>query len=147
MRVTMLLADHAQVADGKLFVSGAGWSFGGPGPVPCAVALLFHVPWQHTNEKIPFVLRLVDEDGQPVTQDGPRGPHAVEATGQFEAGRPAGLIPGTEINVPMAFSVVLNLPPGRRYTWILEAGGHADEAWRLSFATRQAQGAPGAAGL
>src|SRR6202012_4382160 len=52
MRVTMMLADHAQVADGKLFISGGGWSVCGPGPVACGVAVLFHIPWQHTNEKI-----------------------------------------------------------------------------------------------
>ena len=43
---------------------------------------------------------------------------------------------------------VLNLPPGRSYTWVLEISGHTEEDWRLSFATRQApaaesgQGAP-----
>ena len=70
MRVTMMLADHAQVADGKLFISGGGWSVCGPGPVACGVAVLFHIPWQHTNEKISFTLRLLDEDGTPVSQPG-----------------------------------------------------------------------------
>ena len=28
----MMLADHAQVADGKLFISGGGWSACEPGP-------------------------------------------------------------------------------------------------------------------
>ncbi len=69
----MMLADHAQVADGKLFISGGGWSVCGPGPVACGVAVLFHIPWQHTNEKISFTLRLLDEDGAPVIQPGPAG--------------------------------------------------------------------------
>ena len=56
----MMLADHAQVADGKLFISGGGWSVCGPGPVACGVAVLFHIPWQHTNEKIAFTLKLID---------------------------------------------------------------------------------------
>ncbi len=30
MRATMILADHAQVADGKLFISGGGWSSAPP---------------------------------------------------------------------------------------------------------------------
>jgi hypothetical protein len=137
----MLLADHAQVADGKLFISGGGWAFCGPGAVPCSVVLLFHVPWQQTNEKIPFALRLIDEDGYPVPQS--EGQQPIGITGQLEAGRPAGMLPGTEINVPIAFNVVLNLPPARRYTWVLEADGHTEESWRLSFATRQAPGTPG----
>ena len=45
MRATMMLADYAQVADGKLFISGAGWSTCAPGPAPCSVAVIFHVPW------------------------------------------------------------------------------------------------------
>jgi hypothetical protein len=138
MRVTMLLADHAQVADGKLFISGGGWSFCGPGPVPCSVAVLFHVPWQHTDEKMAFSLRLVDEDGHPVLQPGPRGPQPVQVDGQFEARRPPWMTPGSEIGVPMSFGSVLNLPPGRSYTWVLEVSGHTEEDWRLSFATRQA---------
>jgi len=57
----MMLADHAQVADGKLFISGGGWSVCGPGPVACGVAVLFHIPWQRTNEKISFTLKLLDD--------------------------------------------------------------------------------------
>jgi hypothetical protein len=30
VKVTMLLCDSAQVADGKLFILGAGWSMIGP---------------------------------------------------------------------------------------------------------------------
>jgi len=30
----MMLADYAQIADGKLFISGGGWSICGPGPTP-----------------------------------------------------------------------------------------------------------------
>ena len=56
----MMLADHAQVADGKLFISGGGWSACPPGPTPCAVAVIFHVPWQETDEKVSFTLRLVE---------------------------------------------------------------------------------------
>ncbi len=139
MRVTMMLADHAQVADGKLFISGGGWSVCGPGPVACGVAVLFHIPWQHTNEKISFTLSLLDEDGTPVSQPGLSGGQQVQAGGQFEAGRPAGLAPGTEINVPIAFNTVLQLPAGARFTWVLEIDGQADEQWRLSFATRETQ--------
>src|ERR1700755_974980 len=112
MRVTMMLADHAQVADGKLFISGGGWSVCGPGPVACGVAVLFHIPWQHTNEKIAFTLKRREEDGAPVSQPGPGGAQEVRAGGQFEAGRPAGLAPGTEINVPVGFHTVLQLSAG-----------------------------------
>jgi hypothetical protein len=139
MRLTMMLADHAQVADGKLFISGGGWSACGPGPTPCAVAVLFHVPWQETDRKVSFVLRLLDEDGHGVHQPGPQSAVPVHVNGHFEAHRTAATAPGSEITVPMCFNIILQLEPGARYTWALEIDGHTDDAWRVSFATRQAQ--------
>jgi hypothetical protein len=143
MRVTMMLADHAQVSDGKLFIAGGGWSSAGPGPIPCGIALLFHVPWQQTNERTAFMLRLLDEDGRPFPGADSPGEPSIEAGGQIEAGRPPGMAPGAEINVPVAFNTVLQLPPGRRFTWVLEINGRADDAWRVSFATRNAPPAAG----
>lgn len=137
MRVTMMLADHAQVAEGKLYVSGGGWSLTGPGPINCSVALLFHVPWDRTNRRTTFTLRLVNADGHPVTQPGPIGEQPIQVGGQFEVGRPVGVPSGSEINVPLAVtSVALQLPAGQQFTWVLEVDGQPDDNWRLSFATR-----------
>jgi hypothetical protein len=49
------------------------------------------------------------------------------------------MAPGTEINVPIAFNTVLQLPAGARFSWVLEIDGQAEEDWQLSFATREAQ--------
>ena len=67
MRATMMLADYAQLADGKLFISGGGWSTCGPGPIPCAVVTIFHVPWQETDEKVSFALRACIASHRPWT--------------------------------------------------------------------------------
>ena len=145
MRVTMMLADHAQVADGKLFISGAGWTLGSAGGLNSAIALLFHIPWERTNQRITFELRLTDADGHQLTQAGPDGPQPVQVGGQFEVGRPPGVRPGSEINVPFAINTgTLALPPGQQFTWLLEVDGQANADWRLSFATRPATpAAPG----
>ena len=34
VKLTMLLCDHATVAEGKLYINGAGWSVTGPEPSP-----------------------------------------------------------------------------------------------------------------
>ena len=66
MRVTLMLADSAQVADGKLFyILGGGWSITGP-PAPSAIALLVEVPWDQTNRRLEWRFELVDSDGYPV---------------------------------------------------------------------------------
>ena len=132
----MMLADHAQVADGKLFISGGGWSTCGPGASPCAVAVLFHVPWQETDQKISFTLRLLDEDGRGVHQPGPEGKLPVHVNGHFEARRKPGMTPGTEVNVPMSFNIILQLEAGGRYSWVLDVDGHSEDDWQLAFATR-----------
>lgn len=137
-RVTLLLCDYAAVADGKLYLSGAGWSVTGPGPVTSAIALLIQVPWHRANDRIQFSLRLLREDGQPVTQPGPLGDVPIEVTGEFEVGRPAGLKPGTPLDVPLAINIPpLALTPGSRYSWELSIDGATREDWHLSFTTRE----------
>jgi hypothetical protein len=51
MRVTMLLCDFAQVAEGKLNIIGAGWSQTNAQTSVSAVAIKVDVPWDLTNKK------------------------------------------------------------------------------------------------
>ena len=134
MKVTMLLADAAQVSEGKLYVLGAGWRFTGPEPVASAIALIFEIPWDRANEPIPFDLQLVDADGQTsVLPDG--GELRVE--GQIEVGRPPGHPPGESISAPMAAGVgALPLEPGT-YEWRLTVDGESSADWTLPFVVRR----------
>jgi hypothetical protein len=139
MMVTMLLADAAQAIDNKLYILGGGWSITGPGPVPSAIALQIKVPWNQANELHRLRLELVDSDGTPVlVQTEPGGdeePLVVETP--FEVGRPAGLTPGTPIDLSLALSVApLPLQPASRYEWRLTIDGHAEDDWHVAFSTR-----------
>ncbi len=133
MKVTMLLADAAQVSEGKLHVLGAGWRFTGPEPVASAIGLIFEIPWDRANQPIPFELLLVDADGQTsVLADG--GELKVE--GEIEVGRPPGHPPGESISAPIAAGVgALPLAPGA-YEWRLTVDGESDENWTLPFVVR-----------
>lgn len=136
MRVTMLLCDHAQAADGKLNVIGGGWSLTGPGPAPFGIAILFQVPWDQANERHEFRLELLDADGQPVHLPNHDDPVFVE--GSFETGRPPGMRPGTPTDFPFAMnSGPIPLEPGGRYEWRLSVNGRYDEDWRLAFSVRE----------
>lgn len=135
----MLLADYAQAADGKLNVIGGGWSVTGPGPAAFAIALDIKVPWDQTNVQHTLRLELVDADGRPVLVAAPEAEQAIFVESTFEVGRPAGLKPGTPIDVPIALNFPpLPLPPGGRYEWRLTIDGATDEDWRLAFTTRAA---------
>lgn len=133
----MLLADYAQVADGKLTVVGGGWSLTGPDAVPFAIALLVQVPWDRANQRHVLRLELLDADGQPVPADDETGGPVVFFDDMpFEVGRPAGLKPGTYLDFPVAVnSAPMPLEPGQ-YEWRLTIDGEADPDWRLPFTVR-----------
>ncbi|HEY7731503.1 MAG TPA: hypothetical protein VH950_11420 [Gaiellaceae bacterium] len=142
--MTMLLADFAQVSDGKLTVVGGGWSITGPEPVPFGIGILVHVPWDLANTRHTLRLELLDADGGPVEV-------AVEDSDEeqpvvffddvpFEVGRPPGIKPGT----PLEFVVAVNsgplpLEPGARYEWRLSIDGRQQDDWRLPFSVRETE--------
>lgn len=137
MRVTMLLCDHAQVADNKLFINGGGWDRCSAPTPPHSVAILLSVPWDRTNVQMHYELRLIHEDGgmvQITAADGSQVP--VGASGTFEVGRPSGLRPGTPISVPMALPFSpMALDPDTGYAWRLTIDGESEEDWSLPFRT------------
>ena len=140
MKATLLLADFAQVADGKLTVVGGGWSVTGPDPTPFAIAILVQVPWDQANVRHTLRLELLDADGNAVTmetEDGDDDPILFFDDIVFELGWPPGLKPGTPLDFPVAVnSGPLPLAPGGRYEWRLSIDGRSDEDWRLPFTTR-----------
>jgi hypothetical protein len=140
VKVTMMLADSAQEVGGKLYILGGGWSITGPEPVPMAIALKLEVPWDRTNEQHSLLLELLDQDGEPFLVAGPDDDQVpLQVTGEFEAGRPAGIKPGTPIDSALAVNFgPLPLEGGRRYQWRLSIDGETDEDWTLGFTTRRA---------
>ena len=140
IRATMILADHAQVADGKLWIAGGGWSWIGHVNCSFGVGMLVEVPWDRLNEKHQFRLELLDADGQPVIPirtDGVEEPVVVE--GEFVGGRPPEQRPGTPVTIPLAMNVHgMQLEPEQRYQWQLSINGESHEGRTLAFSTRPA---------
>ncbi len=124
----MILADAAQVAEGKLFILGGGWSVTS-GKLPSALAIKIEVPWSAANEPHTLAIRLLDSDGKEVV-------HLTTET--FEVGRPAGIPTGTSIDHVLAIQMgpLMMLAPGQRYVWELSIDNHVAEEWRCSFYVR-----------
>ena len=87
----LILADHAEVIGGKLYMNGGGWNrVATKGSFPVtksfSVALAIRVPWTLTNRPHKFEITVQNDD-------------ATEALasigGQIETGRPAGIPPGS----------------------------------------------------
>jgi hypothetical protein len=146
-KVTMMLADAAQAVAGKLYILGGGWSVTGPSPQPTAIALYIKVPWDLTNTPHKLLLELVDLDGEPVIVDTPMGHQALRVESDFEVGRPAGIKPGTPLDVALALNFgPIPLAPGWSYVWRLSINGQTQEDWSLPFVTRALEAPPGAEG-
>ena len=133
MNATLLLADAAQVADGRLFILGGGLNEIGPGPQPMAIAMLLDVPWDQADSQHDWKFELLDEDGGPVFFDD----QPILVGGQFETGRPEGVKPGSPLAVPLAINfTALPIEPGKGYQWRLSIDDTGEPHWHLSFRVR-----------
>ena len=131
MNVTMLLADSAQVAEGKLYILGGGWSLSGPEPVPSAVAIKVEVDTHEFDRMHHWELFLEDADGQLVQFDSPEGPQTIEIRGDFSASA------GTPVGVPIAVNLgPIPLNHNSRFTWRLVIDGDSLAGSTASFTTR-----------
>jgi hypothetical protein len=137
MKVTMLLCDAAQVADGKLFILGGGWSVIGPAPTASAIALKIEVGWNEVDATHHWELFLQDADGGEVSLETPDGPQPIEVRGDFQVGRPPDLPEGSPVDVTLAVNLgPIPLPSSSRFTWRLTIDGETHDVWTASFSTR-----------
>ena len=95
----LILADGAEVVNGKLYVLGGGWDRITAGELPwpqhMAIAVAIRVPWMDTNRQTPIEIELADGDGASL----------AKAQGGFVVGRPPQATPGQ----PLRSQIVLNM--------------------------------------
>lgn len=138
VQVIMMLADAAQIADGKLYILGGGWSVTGPEPSPSAVAIKLNVDRHEVGRSHHWELVLEDADGQPVFLGEERQP--VEIRGEFSVGAPVGVPDGAPVDFPIALGLPpLPLPPGARYQWRFFVDGEPLPGGTVAFTTRPAR--------
>jgi Family of unknown function (DUF6941) len=142
MRATLLLADYAVVAQGKLTIVGGGWTLTGPNPQPFAIALKLDVPWHAALDPHVVRLELLDADGRPVLAPASDGEAPVRVEARLDPQQqemPEPIKAGTPIDVALAFNFPpLPLPAGSRFEWRLTIDGESREDWFLAFSTRTA---------
>ncbi len=111
-----LLADHAEVVSGKLYLMGGGWdvlqSRQAPIPLRFSVALGVRVGWDETNQVFPVTVRVEDDDG---------AVHA-RAQGSVSVGRPPSLPPGWSQLAKLAVTFSISLPRFGGYRVLVEVG-------------------------
>lgn len=124
----MVLGDHADAANGKLYINGGGWNMLIANmPASMALGIIVSVPWDQTNVKHPITVELIDEDGGRVSVNG----QEIAQSGRFEAGRPAGVPPGSAIDLPLAMTFLPFPLPAGGYSFVVSID--ETEAARVSF--------------
>lgn len=130
MEATLVLCDYAEAVNGKLYISGAGWSdIAANIPAPVALGVMLNVPWDQANIPHRLAVDLMDQDGKNVLLGDPPAPLAQG--GAFEVGRPPGVPRG--IFLPVVFAIrwpLLPIPPGS-YAFTLTVDDQ--EVARVSF--------------
>lgn len=135
---TLLLADHAEAVNGKLYVTGGCWDRLFAAQLPTqhphlSLAACILVPWNSTNQKHSIEVKLTDEDGHDVLPQ--------PFTAQFEVGRPPGVPAGSDITTLFVINFnALSLPKTGRYAFTFSVGG--EELGRTAFDLGQVQGFP-----
>ena|SRR5215211_5515696 len=95
----IILADHAEVINGKLYTMGGGWETltvnALPAPQHFAIAASYLVSWNETNQRHTVTIELMDEDGKSF----------VRVDGELEVGRPPGIPLGHTQRLMLAVGV------------------------------------------
>jgi hypothetical protein len=119
----LILCDHAEALNGKLYVMGGGWNMltvAEGQPLQIALGIIVKVPWDQTNVAHNILVELLTADGDTVEIDG----QPVAPSGQFELGRPAGVKQGSTLNMPVAFNIQGFMVDAGQYEWRLSIDGN-----------------------
>lgn len=122
----LILADHAEAVNGKLYLMGGGWDrravadFRQPQTFAVAVGVL--IPWNDTNRPLPLEVSLRNADGTLI---------APALQTQLVAGRPANATPGQKLRYMLAVNMQVPLPQPGEY--VVEAQVGASSAKHVSF--------------
>lgn len=98
----LILADAAEIVNGKLYMMGGGWNritanSGLPLTKSFGIAISVTVPWSHTNERHQMEIEFQDADGNVLGKIG----------GAFEVGRAPGILKGTTQRAQLALSITI----------------------------------------
>lgn len=116
----LILADKAEVINGKLYMMGGGWDrrrvsdFSRPTSINLAVGVL--VPWNLTNEDHQVHIKLEHEDGTVIKP---------EVKGNFRMGRPAHATRGQQFRALVAVEGHWLLPQPGTYRVVSSIGDSA----------------------
>jgi hypothetical protein len=126
----LILTDHSEALNGKLYAMGGGWNMLRFPALPqewgFGIALGLDVPWDETNRRHTLKLHIEDPDGD-VLGD--------EFSLDFETGRPAGSLPGQDQRMVLSLGARTTFNAAGPHAVVLRIGGQ--EVGRSRFYIQQ----------
>lgn len=124
----LLVADRAEVTNGKLYMMGGGWDRLQPPefplPMMLGIAVGLRIPYHETDDVHKLKVALARE-GQPL----------VEVEAEVQTGRPPGLR-GRDMVVPMGFNIPVTFETAGDYVLSASVDGHEPRRHSIRAAVR-----------
>ena len=128
----LLVADRAEVVNGKLYLMGGSWDRVQPPQFPhrmmLGIALGVRIPFAHTDDQHTVAIELLHDDTRMI------GFEAKLATG-----RPPGMA-GMDMLVPMAFNIPIAIPGEGQVTLKAVIDGRSGRRHEIKVTQRPQQG-------
>jgi hypothetical protein len=122
----LILTDHSESFNGKLYALGGGWNTLRfpelPQELGFGIAFGIDVPWDETNRRQTLRLRIEDPDGQRLGD---------ELSLDLETGRPPGLLTGQDQRIVFSLAAVITFETSGPHAVVMTAG--EDEIGRSRF--------------
>jgi hypothetical protein len=122
----ILLTDHSEAVNGKLYMVGGGWNVLRFPELPqqwnFGIALGIDVGWDETNRPHDLSIKIEDPDGVQLGD-------ALE--GNFETGRPPGMPPGQDQRLVMSVGTTASFSAAGPHAAVVQVNG--EELGRARF--------------
>jgi hypothetical protein len=122
----LLLSDHSEAVNGKLYMTGGGWNVLRLPELPHEwgfhIALGLDVGWDETNTGHDLLISVHDPDGAELGEG---------LSAEFEAGRPPGMPAGQEQRLVMSIGTSVTFTTSGPHAAVVQADG--EEIGRARF--------------
>jgi hypothetical protein len=122
----LLLSDHSESINGKIYAMGAGWNQLRFPELPYEfdffIALGLDVPWDETNQQHTMTLHIEDPDGERLGD---------EFSLDFETGRPPGSVAGQDQRIVLSLGAHTAFNSSGPHAVVVKVGGEEIDRTRF----------------
>ena len=112
----LLLTDHSEAINGKLYVNGGGWNMLRfpelPQEMSFGIGFAIDIAWHETNRRHELELRVEGPDGETLGD---------ELTFELETGRPPGVVEGQDQRIVLSLTATMTFETAGPHAVVVRA--------------------------